>query len=100
MKKILFIFIVVCLFVSCSDDAKYKDKCYQYSYVMHPDGTSVSVNGYAWLSEHDIECQKALFTKYGYTDIKYKRAYKYKTIIDCVAADEHINSVYGQKASN
>jgi len=84
MKKIILFLIVMVACISCSDNYMLKDKCYKCNYTM-PTGQSVET--YQWMSKHDIECQKALFTDYKYTDVKYTRASKYKTIEDCIAQD-------------
>ncbi len=83
MKKILFAIAIVALLglTSCKEGAK----CYKVTYTAGVIGVGAEAVAYEWITEEQVETQKAKYVADGYTNIIFTEVPGYTNAAACYA---------------
>lgn len=86
MKKVILALVCVlalgATLTSCDKD---KEKCWKTQSTIG----GLSSTGYIWASQNKMDAWKSGLESKGYVDVKYSRASKFKTALDCADANLH-----------
>lgn len=83
MRKVLFAIAVVALFglTSCKEGAR----CYKVTYTAGVIGVGAEAVAYEWITEEQIEAQKAKYVANGFTNITFTEVPGYTNAAACYA---------------